>query len=214
LISFASAYAQDPDNKPGYKLLTTISNIPGNLADVFDISWVDFGDRQILPHHSRERSGHGVLRKAGLERLEGWCKNIFSYVLITRARDEEAYIGRTLESVVSQTVLPTRWVIVDDGSVDQTAAIVASFAERYLWIQLVQRQRRSKRSFASKVQAFNAGYGCIAGLKYDCSFVVGKTWSSLGGWPVLRCTGSRSISSFCSMKNNLTVTPFIQQLIS
>jgi hypothetical protein len=42
LGSFASAYAQDSgNNTPGYKLLTTISNIPGNLAGVFDISWVD-----------------------------------------------------------------------------------------------------------------------------------------------------------------------------
>ena len=47
---------------------------------------------------------------------------MFSYVLITPARDEEAYIGRTLESVVNQTVPPTRWVIVDDGSVDHTPA--------------------------------------------------------------------------------------------
>ena len=37
LGSFASAYAQD-NNKPDYQLLTTISNIPGNLAGVFDIS--------------------------------------------------------------------------------------------------------------------------------------------------------------------------------
>src|SRR5215510_7203246 len=38
----ATAYAQDSgNNKPGYKLLTTISNIPGNLAGGFDISWVD-----------------------------------------------------------------------------------------------------------------------------------------------------------------------------
>jgi biofilm PGA synthesis N-glycosyltransferase PgaC len=92
---------------------------------------------------------------------------MYSYVLITPARDEEAYIGRTLQSVVDQTVRPTRWVIVDDGSVDQTPAVVASFAERYPWIQLVQRMRRSERSFASKVAAFNAGYACVAGLKYD-----------------------------------------------
>jgi hypothetical protein len=39
LGSFASANGQDSENnKPGYKLLTTISNIPGNLAGVFDIS--------------------------------------------------------------------------------------------------------------------------------------------------------------------------------
>jgi len=92
---------------------------------------------------------------------------MYSYVLITPARDEAAYIGHTLASVVDQTVHPTRWVIVDDGSIDQTAAIVTSFAERYPWIQLVQRPRRSERSFSSKVAAFNAGYACVAGLKYD-----------------------------------------------
>ena len=118
------------------------------------------GDRYKTPNRE-------CFAKGGLERLEGRCKNMLSYVLITPARDEEAYIGRTLESVANQTVPPTRWVIVDDGSADQTAAIVASFAERYPWIQLVQRQRGSKRSFASKVQAFNAGYGCLAELKYD-----------------------------------------------
>jgi poly-beta-1,6-N-acetyl-D-glucosamine synthase len=92
---------------------------------------------------------------------------MYSYVLITPARDEGTYIGRTLESVVDQTVRPSRWVIVDDGSVDQTAAIVTSFAEKYPWIQLVQRPRRPERSFASKVAAFNAGYACVAGLNYD-----------------------------------------------
>ena len=56
---------------------------------------------------------------------------MFSYVLITPARDEEAFIGRTLESVVSQTKLPVRWVIVDDGSADRTPEIVSKFAERH-----------------------------------------------------------------------------------
>jgi biofilm PGA synthesis N-glycosyltransferase PgaC len=92
---------------------------------------------------------------------------MFSYVLITPARDEEAYIAKTLESVVNQTIRPVRWVIVDDGSVDQTATIVAKFAEQHSWIQLVQRPRGSGRSFASKVLAFNAGYACVAGLEYD-----------------------------------------------
>ena len=50
------------------------------------------------------------------------------YVLITPARNEEAGIGRTLESMVAQTHLPLRWVVVDDGSTDRTAEIV----ERYV----------------------------------------------------------------------------------
>jgi Glycosyltransferases involved in cell wall biogenesis len=50
------------------------------------------------------------------------------YVLITSARNEEAFIAKTLDSVVSQTVLPERWVIVDDGSTDHTAEVVERYA--------------------------------------------------------------------------------------
>ena len=46
------------------------------------------------------------------------------YVLITAARNEEKLIEGTLRSVVSQTSLPERWVIMDDGSTDRTAEIV------------------------------------------------------------------------------------------
>lgn len=42
------------------------------------------------------------------------------YVTITPVRDEEAYLGLTLESVVSQTIHPSEWVIVKDGSTDNT----------------------------------------------------------------------------------------------
>ena len=52
------------------------------------------------------------------------------YVLITPARNEEAFIEKTLASMAAQTVLPQRWVIVDDGSTDQTAEIVQSYASR------------------------------------------------------------------------------------
>ncbi len=50
------------------------------------------------------------------------------YVLITPAHNEEAFIQKTLDSMVAQTVLPERWVIVDDGSTDRTAEIVESYA--------------------------------------------------------------------------------------
>ena len=41
------------------------------------------------------------------------------FVLITPAHNEEALIKKTIESVISQTILPMRWVIVDDGSTDR-----------------------------------------------------------------------------------------------
>jgi len=89
------------------------------------------------------------------------------YVLITPARNEEKYIGGTIQSVVGQTVLPERWVIVDDGSTDRTAEIVRDFASRYPWIELVSRPQRADRSFAGKVYAFNAGLERVKSLSFE-----------------------------------------------
>lgn len=61
-----------------------------------------------------------------------------SYVLVTPARNEAAFIGKTLESMVRQTVLPLKWVIVDDGSTDNTAEVVKPYLTKYSWIELVE----------------------------------------------------------------------------
>ena len=91
------------------------------------------------------------------------------YVLITSARNEAAFIRATLESVVAQTRLPRRWVVVDDGSTDHTALIVKEFAGRHSWIELVSRPPRSDRSFAGKANAVNMALGRIraAGVVFD-----------------------------------------------
>ncbi len=80
-----------------------------------------------------------------------------NYVLITPAHNEERFIAKTLESVAAQTLLPERWVIVNDGSTDNTANIVANYAQRFPWIQLIHRSPRLDRNFGAKVHAFNAG---------------------------------------------------------
>jgi biofilm PGA synthesis N-glycosyltransferase PgaC len=89
------------------------------------------------------------------------------YVLVTPARNEAAYIEKTIESVVAQTILPIRWVIVSDGSTDGTDGIVRKFAAKHDWIELVTLPERAERNFAGKVAAFNAGQVRVAGLKYD-----------------------------------------------
>jgi biofilm PGA synthesis N-glycosyltransferase PgaC len=89
------------------------------------------------------------------------------YVLITAARNEEALIERTILSVVAQTRLPERWVIVDDGSTDRTAEIVKTYAKRHPWIELVRRPERLDRNFAGKVHAFNAGLERIQSLEFE-----------------------------------------------
>ncbi len=91
----------------------------------------------------------------------------FSYVLITPARNEEAYIEKTIKSVISQTVLPKKWVIVSDGSTDRTDEIVMHYVAENLWIELVRMPEHSDRHFAAKVNCFNAGYEKVKNLDYD-----------------------------------------------
>jgi len=69
---------------------------------------------------------------------------------------------------VRQTVLPARWVIVDDGSKDETPAIVEEYAKRLPWIHLVRRGDRGHRKVGGGViEAFNTGLATIALADFD-----------------------------------------------
>lgn len=89
-----------------------------------------------------------------------------SYVLITPARNEEAFIGKAIESVIHQTLLPAKWVIVSDGSTDRTADIARTYAAKCSWIEVVDLPIRRDRSFAAKVHAFNAGREKVEDVEY------------------------------------------------
>lgn len=88
------------------------------------------------------------------------------YVLITPARNEEAFIEKTLESITRQTVPPMRWVIVNDGSTDATVAKIHPYLANNPWITLVDLPVRRERHFAAKVFAFNAGQEKVRDLRY------------------------------------------------
>lgn len=90
-----------------------------------------------------------------------------TYVLITPARNEADFIESTLQSVISQTVRPLKWVIVSDGSTDGMDEIVSRCASGQSWIELVRMPERRERHFAGKVIAFNAGYARVKDLPYD-----------------------------------------------
>jgi len=89
------------------------------------------------------------------------------YVLITPAHNEERFIPKTLESMAAQTLLPERWIIVNDGSTDKTADIAADYAQRFPWIQVIHRSPRLDRHFGAKVHAFNAGLERVGSLDFD-----------------------------------------------
>lgn len=89
------------------------------------------------------------------------------YVLITPARNEEKNIEQTIQSMVTQTHLPLKWVIVNDGSTDSTATIVRRYLLTHNWIELVEMPVRRDRSFAAKVNSFNVGYERVKHLDYE-----------------------------------------------
>ncbi|MGA8795029.1 glycosyltransferase [Candidatus Binatus sp.] len=90
-----------------------------------------------------------------------------TYVLITPARNEAEFIDNTIQSVIRQTALPSKWVIVNDGSTDDTASIVGRYAATYEWMELVNLPERPSRSFAAKAQAFKAGEERLKGIEYE-----------------------------------------------
>jgi glycosyltransferase involved in cell wall biosynthesis len=104
------------------------------------------------------------------------CRKTFSYVLVTPARNEAAFIEHTIRSVLAQSVLPRKWVIVSDGSTDGTDEIVQRYATQFNWIELVRLPERHDRHFAAKAIAFNAGYSRLSSLNSDPS----TAWDFIG----------------------------------
>jgi biofilm PGA synthesis N-glycosyltransferase PgaC len=90
------------------------------------------------------------------------------YVLISPCRNEADFMRQTLDSVVAQSVQPTKWVIVDDGSTDDTPAILADYHARYPWIEVVTRRDRGRRAVGPGViEAFYDGYAKINPDDYE-----------------------------------------------
>jgi GT2 family glycosyltransferase len=89
-----------------------------------------------------------------------------SYVLLSAAHNEEANIGRTLETVVRQNAQPKRWIIASDNSSDRTDEIIGEFASRHNFIEFVQVKRPAGRNFAAKVLALREGYKRLHGSEY------------------------------------------------
>lgn len=112
-----------------------------------------------------------------------------TYALVTPARNERNLIEGTIRSVIAQTHLPSKWIIVSDGSTDGTDELVARFAQEHDWIELLKMPEHRDRSFAAKAVCFNTGLERLLGGNYDlianldaditfdpgyCEFLVGK----------------------------------------
>src|SRR5579863_7315394 len=85
-----------------------------------------------------------------------------AYVVITPARNEIEHLQKTIDSVAAQTVLPERWVLVDDGSTDGTGALLDGAGKKYPWIRVIHRADRGfRKSGGGVIEAFYEGYNAL-----------------------------------------------------
>lgn len=93
---------------------------------------------------------------------------MMSYLVISPCRNETDFMRKTLDSVAAQRILPARWIIVDDGSTDDTPEILAEYASKYDWITVVHNQNRGARAVGPGViEAFYKGYDTVDAADYD-----------------------------------------------
>ena len=108
--------------------------------------------------------------------------NSTRYVVITPVRDEEKHLPQTIEAMASQTIRPAFWVIVNDGSSDNTGDVADAAAAKHSWIRVVHRSNRGfRKAGGGVVEAFYDGYvlvqseswNFLAKLDGDLSFEPG-----------------------------------------
>ncbi|MEP6595448.1 MAG: glycosyltransferase, partial [Ginsengibacter sp.] len=84
------------------------------------------------------------------------------YAVITPVRNESEYIEKTIRSMIQQTVRPTEWIVVNDGSSDNTAEIVSKYSKAYSWIKLLNRiDRGTRQRGKGVVETFYTGYQAL-----------------------------------------------------
>jgi glycosyltransferase involved in cell wall biosynthesis len=107
-----------------------------------------------------------------------------TYAVSTPARNEEVNLRRLGEALAAQTHPPVAWVVVDDGSTDGTAAVLAEFAARYDWVHALSRDgadpeeaisdgRRRARdldAFLRGARSLTEPYDVIVKVDADISF--------------------------------------------
>ncbi len=93
------------------------------------------------------------------------------YVIISPVRNEAQYIEQTIQAMINQTVAPYEWIIVNDGSTDETAEIVTKYIQLYPWLKLVHKDKREDKGDRQRgkgvVDIFYFGYDKITCQDYE-----------------------------------------------
>jgi glycosyltransferase involved in cell wall biosynthesis len=90
------------------------------------------------------------------------------YVVVSPVRNEAQHIALTINSMVAQTIRPARWIIVNDGSTDETGRIVQEAARANPWIGVVDRADRGfRKAGGGVIDAFYDGYRTVEHESWD-----------------------------------------------
>jgi glycosyltransferase involved in cell wall biosynthesis len=90
------------------------------------------------------------------------------YVVVTPARNEAVHLPGTIASMRAQTRPPAEWIVVDDGSTDDTATIAMHAAEQCDWLHVVRRDDRGHRAAGiGVVTAFYDGLAAVRRTDWD-----------------------------------------------
>ena len=131
-----------------------------------------------------------------------------NFYIIIPAHNEDAYIGKTLQSLVEQTLLPKSLVVVNDNSTDSTKDIVANFVSKYDWISLVNSESKDEHLPGSKiVNAFNKGlerldYNYDVICKFDADLIFPKNYLETLATHFNNNPKVGIASGFCYIKKN------------
>ncbi|MDB5303935.1 MAG: glycosyl transferase family 2 [Phycisphaerales bacterium] len=151
------------------------------------------------------------------------------YLLVTPCRDEAKFARRTLESVARQTIPPALWIVVDDGSTDETPGILAEYAARLPYLKVIRRENRGFRKLGGGViDAFYSGYDTINPRDFDyvCKFDLDLDLpagyfqalmermeadpriGTCSGKPYFKDSGGKQISEMCGDENSVGMVKF------
>jgi glycosyltransferase involved in cell wall biosynthesis len=126
--------------------------------------------------------------------------------IVIPAHNEADYIGKTLESLVQQTLIPHEIVVVNDNSADTTAEIINEFRRNHKWIKAVDKSSSGGHLPGAKIiSAFNTGleelsddYDLIC--KFDADLVFPKDYLEKIAHHYLQNPSLGMASGFCYIK--------------
>lgn len=92
-----------------------------------------------------------------------------SYVIVTPCKNEESNLPYLIKSILAQTIKPVLWVVVDDGSTDNSEEILNELEKKYTWVKIIRLSGNKEYLGAHISRVYNEGFEFIKNYSAECS---------------------------------------------